>query len=145
MVTNRKVWTSNFMLCIAIMGGAAAWVIIGMISKSEIGMMSIFVGWIIGISVRRGAVGRTNGLHPVLAGFASTLSILIGKYFLFAYFINGNLQGATGSFTLSIFLDHIRDFFGWVDILYYMIAIGISVVMTAPRTPRKDRHISHHH
>ena len=65
----------------------AAWALLIILTKSEIGFAAVGVGYAVGHAVRRAANGKRGPRLQKVAVGCSTLGLLLGKYFFVAHMI----------------------------------------------------------
>lgn len=121
-------------LIAAIVGGVL-WALITVWTEYELGLVAWAIGGMAGFAVAFCSRYRTSQIHQMIAVLASLLGILVGKFLLFGYFLNGGFTGMFDSTTISIFQREFTDLFRGMDIVFILFA-----VITAWRIPAQLRH-----
>ena len=120
----------------AIIGGAI-WLAIAITTEYELGIIAWVIAGIAGYLVSVLAKRQTTVVHQVIAVIASLLGILLGKYFIYGYFVGyESISGIFSNEALSTFPEFLStnfmDVFSGMDIVFVALA-----VITAWQLPAK--------
>ncbi|MDQ0091997.1 steroid 5-alpha reductase family enzyme [Paenibacillus anaericanus] len=119
-------------LLAAIVGGAV-WALIAITTEYELGIIAWAIGGLAGYAVSYFAGKRTSVTIQLIAVIASVLGILLGKYFIVAYFYNyESFNGMFSSEVFSFFKETFVELFEIMDLVFVAFA-----VVTAWQLPNK--------
>lgn len=110
-------------LLAAIIGGVA-WAAIAIATDYEIGIVAWAIGGLSGLLVYYLSKGNVAIFHQVISVVGSLIGILLGKYFIVAYYINDSFSGIFRGDTISLFVDNISLSFGGMDIVFVLLAVA---------------------
>ncbi len=106
--------------------GAAAWILVTVITKFQIGFMAVGVGLLTGLAIRR----YGNGVDPIfglMGGALSLLGCLFGNFFSYLEFISRARHVGVGTLLANLppagIVNVIKAGFKPMDVLFSGIAI----------------------
>ncbi|WP_055109264.1 hypothetical protein [Paenibacillus ihumii] len=111
-------------LIAAIIGGAV-WALIVVVTEYEVGIVAWAIGGLAAFAVSFFAK-RVTRAHQLLSVVASLLGILLGKYFVYGYFLIGEAEGILSMFQLEVirlFPQFFSSLFSGMDIIFVLLAI----------------------
>ncbi|MGF7048178.1 hypothetical protein J2T13_002685 [Paenibacillus sp. DS2015] len=132
METNNKIVLPVLGALLAAIIGGALWALIAVLTEYEIGLVAWAIGGLAGYAVSILANRHTSSIHQIIAVIASLIGILLGKYFMFSYFMNDSFEGMFSSYTVQFFQENFTELFAAMDILFVVLA-----VVTAWQLPSK--------
>lgn len=122
MENNRIILPLTGALLAAVIGGVL-WAVIVVLTDYEIGLVAWAIGGLAGYWVTLFAGRQANRGHQVIAVIGSLAGILLGKYFMFGYVINGGVIGMFDNEVITLFSEHFAEFFGGMDIVFVLLAV----------------------
>lgn len=111
---------------VAMLGGAAAWAIVTVMTQTELGLMAIAVGFLVGIAIRKvrnqpdrilGIMGALFALGGCLLGNAASMQYFFAQKFGIPY------EQALFSPDLGLLVSNTIATFDPMDLIFYAIAI----------------------
>ncbi|WP_234414341.1 hypothetical protein [Paenibacillus sp. CAA11] len=130
----------NYVLCIlgalvaAIIGGFI-WAGIAITTNYELGIIAWLIGGLTGFAVFFTSNKRASAATQLIAVIASLIGIILGKYFIFSYFLMDGFSGIADGEVIRFFIEAMQsnfsDMFGAMDIVFAVLAI-----LTAWQLPR---------
>lgn len=113
----------------------AAWALLIIVTKSEIGFAAVGIGYAVGHAVRQAAGGKRGRRLQWIAVGCSTLGLLLGKYFFVAHMVremaarapNAAAVGVPGWFEPRVFLFFLSilpQLTGVYDALWLFLALN---------------------
>ena len=104
--------------------GAALWAGVTIATGYQIGFMAIGVGLLVGYAVRIGGKGIDRTFGYIGAALA-LLGCMAGNAITVNYFISEvmNAEGIPGDISLGMVVSAMIDTFGFMDVIFYGIAV----------------------
>jgi hypothetical protein len=109
-------------LVAAVVGGAV-WAGFAIITNYELSLIAWAIGGLAAYAVFYSANKQITQAHRVIAVIASLLGILLGKYFLFGYYVTNSVSGIFDSPNVTLFQENISQLFSATDILFVLLAM----------------------
>lgn len=111
-------------LLAAIIGGVV-WALIVVVTEYEVGIVAWAIGGLAALAVSFSAK-KITPVHQIIAVVASLLGILLGKYFVYGYYLIGETEGIMSMFHMEVirmFPQFFSALFGGMDIIFVLLAI----------------------
>jgi hypothetical protein len=133
---------------VAALAGAAVWVVVGAVTKHEIGFVAVGVGYLVSVSMSR--VRATWNRLPVVAAAIALVAVVVGDVVLDvvlqAQYEDVALGEAFGTVAtdLSLAKDIVSAYFSPIDLLFWPLAASVAyrgvkasvlAAATRPQTP----------
>jgi hypothetical protein len=110
----------------AAVGGAVLWAVVTVVTKMELGLMAIAVGYLVGRAIRetgKGIDAKFGYLGAACGLLGCVLGNMLSALAFYADHQHATLAGVLGNMDLNLLLRLMTGFFQPMDLLFYGIGI----------------------